>query len=78
MSPIGEADLLVRLTQSNSSVLWTSVAGSISTIETLGWPSSDGIHDLGGALVIETPENPTAGAINIGESPMSVTFDIEG
>lgn len=77
MSPIGGADLLVRLTQSNSSALWTSVAGNISTIETLGWPSSDGIHDLGGALVIEAPDNPTAGAINIGEKPMSVTFDFE-
>lgn len=76
MSPIGGADQLVRLTQSNSSVLWTSVAGNISTLETLGWPSSDGTHELGGALVIEAPDNPTAGAINIGEKPMSVTFRI--
>jgi hypothetical protein len=74
MSPVGGADLLVRLTQSNSSVLWTSVAGNVSTIETRGWPSSDGTHDLGGALVIETPENPTAGTVNIGEKPMSMEF----
>jgi hypothetical protein len=78
MSPIGGADQLVRLTQSNSAVLWTSVAGNITTIKTLGWPSSDGTHDLGGALVIEAPENPTAGAINIGEKPQSVTFEIAG
>lgn len=74
MTPIGGADLLVRLTQSNSSVLWTSMAGNVSTIETLGWPSSDGTHDLGGALVIETPQNPTAGALDIGEAPMSMEF----
>jgi hypothetical protein len=76
MSPVGGADRLVRLTQSNSSVLWTSMAGNVSTIETLGWPSSDGTHDLGGALMIEAPRNPTAGAINIGEKPMSVAFSL--
>lgn len=78
MSPVGEADLLVRLTQSNSSVLWTSLAGNVSTIRTLGWPSSDGTHDLGGALVIERPENPTAGTVDIGEDPMSMEFSIGG
>lgn len=77
MSPVGEADLLVRLTQSNSSVLWTSLAGNVSTLKTLGWPSSDGTHELGGALVIEAPENPTAGTINIGEKPMSVQFSFD-
>lgn len=74
MSPVGGADLLVRLTQSNSSVLWTSMAGNVSTIETRGWPSSDGTHDLGGGLVIEIPENPTAGTVNTGEKPMSMEF----
>jgi hypothetical protein len=74
MSPVGGADLLVRLTQSNSSVLWTSMAGNVSTIETRGWASSDGTHDLGGGLVIEIPENPTAGTVNTGEKPMSMEF----
>lgn len=78
MSPIGGADLLVRLTQSNESVLWTSIAGNISTVKALSWPSTDGIHDLGGALVIETPANPTAGTINLDEKPMSVEFDFGG
>lgn len=75
MSPIGGADLLVRLTQSNDSVLWVSLAGNVSTVETLGWPVSDGTHDLGGGLFIEQPENPTVGTVDIGESPMSLTFD---
>ena len=75
MSPIGEADLLVRLTQSNNAVLWTSLAGNAATVETRGWPTSDGTHDLGGALVIERPVHPTAGAVNIGEKPMSMSFN---
>jgi hypothetical protein len=76
MSPLGEADLLVRLTQSNNAVLWTSVTGNVSTVDTRGWPTSDGTHDLGGALVIEQPERPTAGTVNIGEKPMSMSFDL--
>jgi len=78
MTPLGGADLLVRLTQSNNAVLWTSLAGNISTVETRGWPTSDGTHDLGGALVIERPDRPTAGTVNIGEKPMSMSFDFAG
>jgi len=76
MSPIGGAGQLIRLTQSNNSVLWTSLAGNVSIVETLGWPSSDGTHDLGGALMIEAPQS-TAGTVNIGEKPMSVTFGLD-
>jgi hypothetical protein len=75
MRPADGADLLVSLVQSNESVLWTSLAGNVSTLQTLSWPTSDGTHDLGGALVIEKPANPTAGTLNIGEKPMSMTFD---
>lgn len=77
MSPIGGADQLIRLTQSGNSVLWASMAGNVSIVETLGWPSSDGTHELGGALVIETPDNPTAGTVNIGEKPESLSFSFE-
>ena len=76
LSPTDGADLLVSLVQSNESILWTSLAGNVSTIKTMGWPSSDGIHELGGALVIEAPDNPTAGTVNIGEMPMSVEFEL--
>jgi len=76
MSPIGGADLLVRLTQSNDAVLWLSLAGNVSTVKTLGWPVSDGTNDLGGGLVIERPENPTVGTVNLGEPPMSMTFQL--
>ncbi|MGH3651005.1 MAG: hypothetical protein ACRDU9_09890 [Acidimicrobiia bacterium] len=78
LSPVDGADLLVTITQSQDSVLWTSLAGNVSAVQTLGWPSTDGVHELGGALVIESPENPLAGAINIGEKPMSIEFEIGG
>ena len=74
LTPAGEADLLVSLVQSNEAILWTSLAGNVNIVETVGWPSSDGVHDLGGALVIEAPENPTAGTVNIGEMPKSIQF----
>lgn len=68
------ADLLVGIAQTQESVSWTSFAGNVSIVETLGWSSSDGVHELGGALVIETPPNPTAGMVDIGEKPKSMVF----
>lgn len=77
MVPADGADLLVSLVQSNDAVLWTSLAGNISIVETRGWPSSDGTHELGGALVIDRPADPTVGTVNIGEKPMSMSFDFD-
>lgn len=74
MGPTDGADLLVSLVQSTDAVLWTSLAGNVSIVGTRGWPSSDGTHDLGGALMIEKPANPTAGTVDIGEKPMSMSF----
>lgn len=74
LGPTDGADLLVSLVQSNEAVLWTSLAGNVSIVETRGWPSSDGTHELGGALVIERPADPTVGTVNIGEKPMSMEF----
>lgn len=75
VQPMDGAEGLVSLVQTHDSILWTSLVGNVSTVKTLGWPISDGVHDLGGALVIEKPQNPTAGTVNIGEKPMSVEFD---
>jgi len=72
--PQGSAATLIDLTQVRDSILWSSLAGNVALVQTRGWPSSDGTHDLGGALVIEAPKNPLAGTINIGEKPMSVEF----
>jgi len=77
LHPERGANLIVELTQVNNSLLWSSLAGNVSLVETTGWPSSDGTHDLGGALVIEKPANPLAGTINIGEKPQSVAFSLD-
>jgi hypothetical protein len=78
LSPTRDSDLLVDLTQVGETVLWTSLTGNVSTVKTLGWPSSQGENDLGGALFIEVPTNATAGTVNIGEKPMSIELDISG
>lgn len=73
----GGASALIDLTQVKDSILWLSLAGKVAAVEAVGWPSSDGIHDLGGALTIESPSNPIAGTINIGEKPRSVEFSFD-
>jgi hypothetical protein len=73
----GDSALLVDLTQVSNSILWSSMAGNISLVETTGWATSDGTHDLGGALVIERPANPLAGTVNIGEKSSSVRFTFD-
>lgn len=77
LSGVGGASRLVEITQVSNSLLWTSLAGNVSFVETRGWATSDGTHDLGGALVIERPGNPLAGTVNIGEQPESVTFSFD-
>lgn len=74
LRPVDQADLLIQLTQVGGSVLWVSLAGEVATVRSLGWPGDDGVHELGGALVIEKPANPTVGVVDIGEPPMSVEF----
>ena len=75
--PKDGANLIVELTQVNNSLLWSSLAGNVSLVETTGWPSRDGTHELGGALFIEKPAHPLAGTINIGEKPATVEFSLD-
>lgn len=76
LSPGSGAELLVDLTQVNETILWSSLAGPVITVETRSWPSHVDGSDLGGALVIERPANTLAGTIDIGEDPMSVVFTL--
>jgi hypothetical protein len=78
LSPVGDAAVLIDITQVSNTILWSSMAGNVSTVRTTGWPSSDGLTELGGALTMERPANPLAGAINIGEKPMQVEFELGG
>ena len=69
-----EADMLISITQTQESILWSSLAGNVSAVEIVGWPVADGTHELGGALMIEKPANPLAGAMRTGEKPASAKF----
>ena len=76
--PQDGTEMLVSLTQSGESILWSSLAGNVSLVQTVGWPTSDGTNELGGALTIEKPDDPLVGTINIGEKPRSVEFSLGG
>jgi hypothetical protein len=78
LSPVGTADQLISLLQGQQSILWTSTAGAVSHITVTGWPVNDGDVELGGAMSITRPDGGDAGALDIGEKPMSVTFEFEG
>jgi hypothetical protein len=78
LAPVGGAEALVDLLQSNGALLWTSLAGPVTEITVQGWPVVNGDVELGGALVMERPEDPTAGTINLGEAPMTATFEVGG
>lgn len=74
LSPLRGAEDLIDLVQSQNSILWTSIGGEVAIVKTTTWGSSDGVHDLGGALFLEQPSDPLAGTINVGEKPASVDF----
>jgi hypothetical protein len=78
LEPVGNADELVHILQGESSILWTSLSGTVSFYTVRGWPSSDGESELGGALVIEKPDDGLAGVIKPAEKPMSLSFEIDG
>ena len=78
LNPVGGAEKVISLIQGQETVLWTALTGTVSSYQILGWPTSDGTHNLGGGLVIERPESGSAGVIDFGEKPMSIEFSLEG
>jgi hypothetical protein len=48
----------------------------VSLYRAEGWPTSVGGSDLGGAVMIERPVDRTAGVIEFGEKPRSVSFEL--
>lgn len=77
LSPRGAAERLIELSQVGNSIVWGSMAGNVSLIETTGWSSTDGTNELGGAMVIERPDDPVAGSLDIGEKPHKVKFTFD-
>ena len=76
--PLGGAEDVINILQGNETILWTSLAGSVSSYSVSGWPSESGGNELGGALVIERPEDGFAGVIDFGEKPKTLSFELEG
>lgn len=78
LAPTGQAEELVQILQGSQTVLWTSLSGNVTSYAVQGWPSRVGDSDLGGGLVIERPEDGSAGVIDFGEKPMSLSFELDG
>lgn len=66
--PIGA----ITLTQGLQSILWTS-RHPVADYRIQGWPTGDGVHQLGGGLQIVRVD-ATAGVIQFDERPMSLEF----
>jgi hypothetical protein len=78
LSPVDGAAQVVEILQGNSTVLWTSLSGSVASYRVEGWPQTIDGNDLGGALVIEHPADSSAGVIEFGEKPRALSFSIDG
>ena len=76
--PFDGAELVVDLVLGQQHLLWSTISGRVATLELVGWPTSDGTHDLGGALMIENPANELAGVVGFGEKPREVRFNLSG
>ena len=74
---VGGAEAVIDLIQGTKTILWSSLTGTVTNIRTVGWPTDDGTHQLGGALTLVRPTDGDVGIVNFGEKPMSMTFNIE-
>jgi hypothetical protein len=78
LEPVAGAEKVIDLVQGESAILWTALAGDVTSYLVLGWPETHGEVELGGALVLERPEDGGAGVIEFGDKPMSIEFTLGG
>jgi len=78
LAPVRGAEVVIDLIQGQETLLWSALTGTVTKVHTVGWPSSDGTHELGGAVSLERPESGPVGIIDFGEKPMSMTFEVDG
>lgn len=76
LEPVGDAAGIIELIQGQQHLLWSSLTGTVTSHTTIGWPSTDGDVELGGALTIERPADGSAGVIEIAEKPRTVSFEL--
>lgn len=77
LEPVGDAGSIVEIIEGRTHLLWTSLAGTVTSHTTIGWPSTDGDVELGGALTMERPADGTTGVIQLGDEPMTVSFELD-
>lgn len=78
LEPVDGAGQLVAILQGNQTLVWTSLAGPVTWYRIEGWPVESGGNRLGGALVLERPDDGGAGSIPLAEKPRAVTFELGG
>ena len=78
LEPVGGAESLISLIQGQEHILWSTLTGTVTSYQIVGWPSESGNAELGGALRIERPENGSTGVIDFGEKPMTLEFELNG
>lgn len=76
LEAVGDAGSLISLVQGQEHLLWTALTGTVTSYTALGWPSSDGEVELGGAMVVVRPADGSAGIIDHGEKPMMLEFEL--
>lgn len=78
LEPVGGAGSLISLIQGQEHILWSAFTGTVTSFEVVGWPSTSGDAELGGALMIERPADGSTGVIDFGERPMSLELQLSG
>ncbi len=74
LEAVNGAEMIIDLVQGQKTLLWSALSGTVTGYTVIGWPTSAGEHDLGGALTLVKPDNGSAGVIDFGEKPMSASF----
>lgn len=77
LDPVGGAGALVDLIQGQEHIVWSALTGTVTSYTAVGWPSTIGDAEIGGAMVIERPADGSAGVIDFGDKPMSLEFHLE-
>jgi hypothetical protein len=78
LEPVGGAESLISLIQGQEHILWSALTGTVTSYQIVGWPSQSDDVELGGALMIERPEDGSTGVIDFGERPMTLEFELNG
>lgn len=75
LEPVGVSAHSVELLQGEDTIHWTS-QNLVVSYRIQGWPSSDGTHELGGAVSV-VMVNSRNGVIGFSDRPMQLEFDLQ-